>query len=99
MSLSKIFGIYSTSQTAEDAVDGLLSSGFKASAISVLHPDNQSTREFSQRRGTRPPAGTMEGKTASDPGWHAGISGPWHRSSCGCALVGSCRNGGTSRLV
>ena len=67
MSLTKVFGIYSTSQKVEAAVDKLLSSGFRASAISVLHPDNQSTREFSQRRGTRPPAGTMEGKTASVP--------------------------------
>ena len=45
MSLSKVFAIYSTSQKAEAAVDGLLSSGFKASAISVLHSDNRSTRE------------------------------------------------------
>lgn len=63
----KVFGIYPTSQQAELAVDILLQSRLKGSNISVLHPDNQSTREFAQRKGTKPPEGTTHGKTASVP--------------------------------
>ncbi len=72
MSLIKVFAIYSNSQKVEAAVDRLLSSGFRASAISALHPDNQSTREFAQRKGTRPPANTAEGTSASVP-----LDGTW----------------------
>jgi hypothetical protein len=39
----RIFAIYSTSQKAEAAVDQLLEEEFAGRAISVLHPDNQST--------------------------------------------------------
>ena len=65
--ISRVFGIFPSSQKAELAVDQLLQSGFKGWNISVLHPDNQSTREFAQKKGTRPPEGTTHGKTASVP--------------------------------
>jgi hypothetical protein len=64
---TRIFGIYPTSQHAEAAVDQLLDAEFASGAISVLHPDNQSTREFADRKKTRPPDGTVSGKTASVP--------------------------------
>jgi hypothetical protein len=64
---TRIFGIYPTSQQAEAAVDRLLEAEFAGWAISVLHPDNQNTREFAERKNTRPPEGTAHGKTASVP--------------------------------
>jgi hypothetical protein len=64
---TRIFGIYPTSQQAEAAVDRLLEAEFAGWAISVLHSDNQSTREFAERKNTRPPEGTAHGKTASVP--------------------------------
>lgn len=54
MSISKVFGTYSASQKAEEAVDGLLSSGFQASAISVLHPDTQSSEFAPKERHSLP---------------------------------------------
>ena len=41
-----VFGIYATPATAENAVDHLLAIGFSNSAISVLLPDDESTRAF-----------------------------------------------------
>ena len=45
-----VFGIYSTPGTAEAAVDHLLANGFTNSAISVLLPDDESTRAFAHEK-------------------------------------------------
>jgi hypothetical protein len=58
-----VFGIYATPNTAENAVDHLLSIGFTNSAISVLLPDDESTRAFAHEKNTKAPEGTVTGVT------------------------------------
>jgi hypothetical protein len=59
-----VFGIYATPGTAEAAVDHLLTKGFTNSAISVLLPDDDSTRAFAHEKSTKAPEGTATGATA-----------------------------------
>src|SRR6202011_1916427 len=56
-----VFGIYATPGTAEAAVDHLLANGFTNSAISVLLPDDASTRAFAHEKSTKAPEGTATG--------------------------------------
>jgi hypothetical protein len=58
-----VFGIYSTPAAAENAVDNLLSLGFSNSDISVLLPDDDSTRAFAHEKSTKAPEGTATGVT------------------------------------
>jgi hypothetical protein len=58
-----VFGIYATPATAENGVDHLLSLGFTNSAISVLMPDDESTRAFAHEKKTKAPEGTAAGVT------------------------------------
>lgn len=58
-----VFGIYKTAQSAELAVDHLLSRGFSNSAISVLMPDDESTKAFAHEKHTKAPEGTTTGAT------------------------------------
>jgi hypothetical protein len=59
-----VFGIYATPHTAEAAVDHLLAKGFSNAAISVLLPDDESTRAFAHEKNTKAPEGTATGVTA-----------------------------------
>jgi hypothetical protein len=56
-----VFGIYATPGTAEAAVDHLLAKGFTNSSISVLLPDDESTRAFAHEKSTKAPEGTATG--------------------------------------
>jgi hypothetical protein len=56
-----VYGIYATPGTAEAAVDHLLRCGFTNSAISVLLPDDESTRAFAHEKSTKAPEGTTTG--------------------------------------
>lgn len=58
-----VFGIYKTPATAEAAVDHLLSKGFTNESISVLLPDDESTRAFAHQKSTKAPEGTTAGVT------------------------------------
>src|SRR6202522_818803 len=58
-----VFGIYATPATAEAAVDHLITKGFTNSAISVLLPDDDSTRAFAHEKNTKAPEGTTTGVT------------------------------------
>lgn len=58
-----VFGIYRASMQAEQAVDRLIASGFTSDSISVLLPDNTSTREFAHEKNTKAPEGTTTGAT------------------------------------
>jgi hypothetical protein len=58
-----VFGIYSTSASAEQAVDRLTQSGFSNNDISVLIPDTLSTKEFAHEKNTKAPEGTAAGVT------------------------------------
>jgi hypothetical protein len=59
-----VFGIYATPSAAENAVDSLLALGFSNSDISVLLPDDDSTRAFAHEKNTKAPEGTATGVTA-----------------------------------
>src|ERR1700716_982260 len=58
-----VFGIYPSVSQAERAVDTMIQSGFSNEAISVLMPDDTSTREFAHRKDTKAPEGTTTGVT------------------------------------
>jgi hypothetical protein len=59
-----VFGIYKTLGQAEDAVNRLVAAGFTNDDISVLLPDNESTRNFAHKKDTKAPEGTTTGVTA-----------------------------------
>jgi len=56
-----VFGIYSSVGHAERAVDYLIADGFASSDVSVLMPDNDSTRDFAHHKDTKAPEGTTTG--------------------------------------
>jgi len=58
-----VYGIYATPGTAEAAVDHLLARGFSNSSISVLLPDDESTRAFAHAKSTKAPEGATTGAT------------------------------------
>jgi hypothetical protein len=58
-----VFGIYRTPATAEAAVDHLLARGFTNESISVLLPDDETTRAFAHEKHTKAPEGTATGVT------------------------------------
>lgn len=58
-----VYGIYPTVSHAEQAVDTLMRSGFASGAISVLLPDQQSTKDFAHEKDTKAPEGTTVGVT------------------------------------
>lgn len=59
-----VFGIYKSVAQAERAVDRISAGGFSSNDISVLLPDNQSTREFAHEKNTKAPEGTTTGVAA-----------------------------------
>src|ERR1700756_1718119 len=59
-----VFGIYKNSMAAERAVDRLLAAGFSNNDISVLLPDNESSKQFAHEKNTKAPEGTTTGATA-----------------------------------
>ena len=58
-----VFGIYKSPSAAEAAVDQLLSKGFTNESISVLLPDDESTRAFAHQKNTKAPEGATTGVT------------------------------------
>jgi hypothetical protein len=56
-----VFGIYKTVPQAEMAVDRIMLAGFTSNDISVLLPDNQSTKDFAHEKNTKAPEGTTTG--------------------------------------
>jgi hypothetical protein len=59
-----VFGIYKTRGQAEQAVDRILAAGFSNNDISVLLPDNSSTKEFAHEKNTKAPEGATTGVAA-----------------------------------
>jgi hypothetical protein len=59
-----VFGIYGTVGQAERAVDALMLARFANADVSVLFPDNDSTKEFAHEKHTKAPEGTTTGATA-----------------------------------
>ena len=56
-----VFGIYSSASSAEQAVDTLIRAGYSDSDISVLLPDDESTKAFAHEKNTKAPEGTATG--------------------------------------
>lgn len=56
-----VFGIYKSGVQAERSVDRLIAAGFSNNDISVLLPDNQSSKEFAHEKNTKAPEGTTAG--------------------------------------
>ena len=56
-----VFGIYKTPLQAETTVEALLAAGFLNQDISVLFPDQQSTKQFAHEKNTKAPEGTTTG--------------------------------------
>jgi hypothetical protein len=59
-----VFGIYASVGQAERAVDALVTENFSNSDVSVLMPDNQSTKDFAHEKHTKSPEGTATGVAA-----------------------------------
>src|SRR5271169_3089657 len=59
-----VFGIYQNAAQAEYTVDQLLAAHFRNDDISVLLPDNESTKDFAHEKNTKAPEGTVTGVTA-----------------------------------
>jgi hypothetical protein len=59
-----VFGIYQSTNQAENAVDRLIAAGFMSDDISVLLPDNKSTKDFAHEKNTKAPEGAAAGVTA-----------------------------------
>ena len=58
-----VFGIYPSRLRAEESVDRLLAAGFSNDDISVLLPDNVSSKDFAHKKDTKAPEGTTAGVT------------------------------------
>jgi hypothetical protein len=56
-----VFGIYKSVASAEAGAAALSQSGFRSDDISVLMPDQQSTRDFAHEKGTKAPEGAATG--------------------------------------
>src|SRR4051812_7101510 len=59
-----VFGIYSSVDQAEHAVNVLIDEAFSSQDVSVLMPDQGSTREFAHHKDTKAPEGATAGATA-----------------------------------
>jgi hypothetical protein len=73
-----VFGIYSSYQEAERAVDALRDAGFRNTDISVMFPENMGTKDFAHEKGTKAPEGAAAGTgtgivLGGALGWLAGI--------------------------
>ncbi len=73
-----VFGIYSTYEAADLAVDTLKAAEFRSTDISVLFPENVGTKDFAHKKGTKAPEGIATGAgtgavIGGGLGWLAGI--------------------------
>jgi hypothetical protein len=65
--VNSAFGLYSSEELAEKAVDALFSNGFMGSNIFVILENNETTRRFAQRKQTRIPTSLFASATAGLP--------------------------------
>lgn len=73
-----VFGIYRDRPAVEQAVQALMTAGFRNTDISVLFPDNKGTKDFAFEKGTKSPEGVVVGAgsglvVGGVLGWLAGI--------------------------
>lgn len=58
------FGIFKSRMQAENCVDALIGAGFRSDDISILAPDQNTTKELATEKNTKAPEGTATGATA-----------------------------------
>ena len=58
------FGIFKSRTQAESCIDALMRGGFRSDDISVLAPDQDTTKELATEKNTKAPEGTATGATA-----------------------------------
>jgi hypothetical protein len=78
MANSVVFGIFSTKEQVETAVDEMKRDGFRNADISILFPFNEGTKDFALEKGTKAPEGAAAGASSGAViggalGWLAGI--------------------------
>jgi hypothetical protein len=56
-----VYGIYSSRQHAEEAVESMRNAGFRAEDISVMFPDNLGSKDFGHERHTKAPEAATAG--------------------------------------
>jgi hypothetical protein len=61
---TSVFGIYPTNTAADQAASSLVAAGFRNDDISVLVPDQNSSRELGTEKNTKAPEGTATGAAA-----------------------------------
>lgn len=59
-----VFGIFTSRENAENAVDRLVAAGFRQEDISVLLQDNVGTKDFAHEKHTKAPEGATTGAVA-----------------------------------
>src|SRR4026209_562035 len=72
------FGIYPSETALEDGISALQQAGYRNEDISVLFPENEGTKDFAHRKGTKAPEGAASGAGTGAVaggvlGWLAGI--------------------------
>jgi len=55
------FGLYADRTQVEDAINALVSAGFRQEDISVLFPANEGTKDFAHEKNTKAPEGAATG--------------------------------------
>ena len=78
MSNSVVFGVFSTKEQVEAAVNEMKREGFRNADISVLFPHNEGTKDFALEKGTKAPEGAAAGAASGGViggalGWLAGL--------------------------
>jgi hypothetical protein len=78
MANSVVFGIFSTQEQVDTAVNEMKRDGFRNADISVLFPFNDGKKDFALEKGTKAPEGAAAGATSGAViggalGWFAGI--------------------------
>ncbi|HYP14516.1 MAG TPA: quinol:electron acceptor oxidoreductase subunit ActD [Bryobacteraceae bacterium] len=73
-----VFGIYSSQQHAEEAIDAMRAAGFRNEDISVLLPDNLGNKDFGHERHTKAPEAATAGAATAGIlggalGWLVGV--------------------------
>ena len=58
-----VFGIFASRAHAESCIDTLIGSGFRSDDISVLAPDQQTTKQLATEKNTKAPEGATVGAT------------------------------------
>jgi hypothetical protein len=61
---TSVLGIYTNRETVERATDTLIKSGFPASVISVLLPENLGAKPLGTEKATKAPEGATTGATS-----------------------------------